>query len=373
MQRNFQALKSHVNQHLQRMIGRMDAHPALKAVLPMLVGLAVVFLCNCVAAGKIRAFQPAWFLPAPLFVYIFLRQMGASVSGLYIQGSLRAANIAASGFFLALFCKSFPQSICLITGLAGALFTFVDVMALRFIASRNVQATVMAGIGSFSGYAFFMSQKGLWKLLATLTAKLVYWVLHPFITLMAVFPKGGRPKFLTPGAHPGPAHQFHHQIPVRHNVRINAPRVAPPSKPPANPGQKAMDFMAVASDQFTLKIAIFQNITAGIFLFLFLLSLELTLSGKTLKPRRLAGVIAGGIAGVVIINALLLAGYFAVVHAAKNPEVNPLIEQTASALKVMFSSPLVSFVGYLVLCTLIIKLVFKSPTILNFRSLRAAV
>jgi hypothetical protein len=332
----------------------------------------VVFLGNWMVAGKLRAFQPVWFLPLPLFVYMFLRQKGASINGLYIRGSLRAANIAASGFFLALFCRGFPQSVCLITGLAGALFIFVDVVALRHVASKNIQTTVIVSIGSLSGFVFFITQKALWKPLSTLTANIIYGVLHPFITLMAVFPKGGRPKFLMQGAHPVAGHQFHRQIPVRHNVHINAPRGTPPAKPMGQPsGQKAMDFMAVASDHFTLKIAMFQNITAGIFLFLFLLSLELMLSGKTLKPRRLVGVIAGGIAGIVMINALLLAGYFAVVHAANNPEVSPLVETLASVLKIMFSSPLVSFVGYLLLCTLVIRLFFKSPMILNFQSLRA--
>lgn len=371
MSYDFRKLKEDVLQRYARASELARKYPRLSVVAPVFTGLFLVFLIRMLAYGRVFPQQAMWLLPLPLMLYLFLRKTDHSVSGLYTEFSPPAANIAASGFFLALFTPLYIYTICLITGIAGAMFIFMDYHAFRRLLAQNRSAAVAATMGALSGILFFFAQKGLWKILASASANIVYFLLHVVIPKMAVFPKGQRPDFLRIKAGAPPVHHQVHRATRRVHVRVDpnnppAPKPAAlPPKPKMQPGNNTADFMAVASEHFTLKIAIIQNITIGIFLFLFLLSLELTLSGRKLKPLRFAVVALGGIAIILLINALALTGYFFINDMALTQGANDLIVQTAKGLRYLFSSQLVCLVSYVAVCILAIRVFFKSPAILN--------
>jgi len=376
MEINLQQWKGCLLRAGQQLLSGLETRPRFRAVLPVLAGLLLVTAVCLFKPARLYLYQAPWYLPVPLFYYLFLR-LSDNHRGLYRPASVRAANISTSGFFLALFCSGLPQFICLVAGIVAGMCVFVDAAALRRAARQAPARAAVALTGGFSGVVYFFVQKALWKTLAAMTAKMVYGLMHFFIPKMAVFPRGGRPGFLIrkvihaappPGPNGG-AFRVRHGAPRRvffragpgHGKRADLP-------PPKSKGKvfdNAGDFMAVASDQFTLKIAFFQNISAGIGLFIMLLALELMLSGRPVGKKRMAAIIIGGVAAVVVINALALTLYFAICHAALTPQVSPMMAVLSRKMVLFFSSPLVSFTGYFTLSLLVLRLFMPEMQLLN--------
>ena len=355
--------------HFTKLIDRLEKmlspYPRLRAVSVIGVGLLVVFLIGWVASGMMLAQQALWFLTVPWLLWAFLSRIDSDDSQIYYKASTRAAIIAALGFFLALFVSGFGQTVALAMGMAGGMFTFIDYQAFRRLVVRHVFAAAAAAAGAMSGILCYTLQLSIWKSVAGATASSVYFLLYYFVPRMMVFAKGHRPPPPSVPAPPGAPHAVVHRFHITTTKRIF---VHGPAQPPAPPVRDTTpDFMALASDHFTLRIPQFDNATIGICLFLLVLSLELVLSGRQVMPKRLAAMVAGGAALIFISNALLMTLYFYLSDLALTPGAGGLTVNASHVLGFLLNQPVISMVGYALVSIGCVRLFLGKLTYCHFR------
>ena len=372
---DFAKLQARLMNYLRRFESHMRANPRLRALSVVVAGLLIVFVSRWIAFGSMVLQQPFLFFPLPPLLYLFLKAGDAKSENLYRELSFRSLNIAASGFFLAIFVTGFAHTAALATGIIGGMFSYMSYHEFRRLVSRSLYAAVVALIGSLSGIFYFYAQKGLWKVLAEFTAKTVHSLLHPLITSLSVVIKSPPPP--APHLPPPHMHQFHRMVPRRvfgHFTPRPAPNAGahPPFHPPVPQHPKPnldggiQNFVALLSDSFAMKICMIENLTVGIFLFLFLLSLELVLSGRKVKPLRLVALALGGIVSIFLLNVLFIAVYFLVNHFAQAPDAAGIIVYLGRVIAFMHSSNLVTLLSYIVVSVLLIKWFFKNPALLSY-------
>ncbi len=352
-------------------------YPRILAVLPIVFGLAVVFAV-WIGMGHWRLIhnQAFWLLTVPLFFYLFLRATDRDAGPtLYIKGSEHCAIICASGFFLSVFSGGFLQLLMLATGLSGGMFIYVDYNVLHKLVQKRIPAAIAACVGGLSGISYLWSQLMGWKTIAATTANTMYWFLFAFIEKLWIFARGQLPPRPAPLPHPHPVmppahpHMFHRVIPHRNIVRVPYHAQPHPLPVPTMPVHRAVqDYMALGSEHFVYRIGAIENVAAGIFAFLFLLSLEVMLSGRQVSGKRFALIAVGGTVAVFVLNALSLSLFFYLGDAALMPPHVPSLAMTIfHNIGFLFFEPWVGFTCYVLVSLAIIRLLFGKLSILAWK------
>jgi|GEM_PF-4795433 len=349
----------------------IDRRPALRAVVPMLAGLLLLWLTKWVESGYMTRPLSFWLLPVPVLLYLYLRRTEHDSEGLVTAAPLPVAGFAIAAFILSALTYGYWQMGWLLAAIGASAFTFMPFNALRDHVARHSKLAVAAALAGFSGLLYILAQIFLWKWLTTATASTILLFLDKFIPYMSVFEKGQR--FIYGTVPHIPFHRFHRQVPVRIYYRVNPNRpLAPKPPPPPEDPHVYLNFMAVGSDHGVMRFYMFENVLNGMVLFIFMLSVALLVRGQPQRRGRLPLYYGAGLLLIFVVNALAMTLFYLFGYVAFAPGSGGVMLGLGKVLGALLSSRFVCLAAYAALALLFITWLYK-PEAFRFLRLRRRV
>lgn len=273
----------------------------VKAVIVPLAGIILTFGLGLIFNKYFVLRYSIPFLSLVGMFYVFLRMYSYQSQKLFIYPSPVALGISAVGFFVACVAGREWCMVGLSVGTLAGLFFRVDFEEFRQLLLRHSRAATVAFIGAASGPFYVFIQKYLWVKTAHISVMLIYVLVYLFTSQVHILTK----RDLQPNS------------PTYQTVKQLVPQMVKMAK------NSRENFVAIVSNNFSIRYTATSNAMEGIFLFIFIFSAAAIFNWEVFQRAPFFKALGIGIVCVIVGNALMVSGLYLIADHATPDNMQP--------------------------------------------------